>query len=35
MVNEAALTEFHRQLSGIPDRPKVPFESPKAAKLLK
>lgn len=35
MVNEPAMTEFHRPVSGIPDRPKVPVEPPKAAKLPK
>ncbi len=35
MVNEPAMTEFHRAVSGIPDRPKVPVEPPKPAKLPK
>jgi hypothetical protein len=35
MVNEPAMTEFHRPVSGIPDRPKVPAEPPKPAKLVK
>ncbi len=33
MVNETALTEFHRPMSGIPDRPKVPVEPPEPVKL--
>jgi len=35
MVNEPAMTEFHRPVSGIPDRPKVPVEPPEPAKLPK
>jgi hypothetical protein len=30
MVNGTALTEFHRPLSGIPDRPKVRVEPSEA-----
>jgi hypothetical protein len=33
MVNGPALTEFHRPLSGIPDRSKVPIEPPEPVKL--
>ena len=35
MVNEPAMTEFHRPLSGIPDRPKVAAEPLEPAKLVK
>jgi hypothetical protein len=33
MVNGTALREFHRPLSGIPDRPKVLSSLPNPAKL--